>query len=166
MDWWRNNEAASCNHCSGKAKKSIKYSECVSAALGIQHAVRMHHIVFCRLSRGPSGRAVYVNVWMLACWDCGFESRLGHGVYLCCVLMGRGISDELITCLEESYRTWCFVVCDVEISWMRRSWPAFGHSAKRRRRKRTMYVLTLRYVRTTIVAVEKQWVLHKLSVYL
>jgi len=32
----------------------------------------------------------------------------------CCVLSGRGPCDELITCLEESYRLWCFVVCDVE----------------------------------------------------
>ena len=32
----------------------------------------------------------------------------------CCVLSGRGLCDELITCPEESYRLWCVVVCDVE----------------------------------------------------
>jgi hypothetical protein len=31
----------------------------------------------------------------------------------CCVLSGRGLCDELITRLEESYRVWCVVVCDL-----------------------------------------------------
>ena len=32
----------------------------------------------------------------------------------CCVLSGRGLCDELITRLEESYRLCCVVVCDLE----------------------------------------------------
>jgi hypothetical protein len=32
------------------------------------------------------------------------------------VLSGRGLSDELITCPEESYRLCCVVVCDLETS--------------------------------------------------
>jgi len=32
----------------------------------------------------------------------------------CCVLSGRGLSDELITRPEESYRLWRVVVCDLE----------------------------------------------------
>ena len=32
----------------------------------------------------------------------------------CCVLSGRGLCDELITCPEESYRLCCVVVCDLE----------------------------------------------------
>jgi len=32
----------------------------------------------------------------------------------CCVLSGRGLCDEVITCPEESYRLWCVVVCDLE----------------------------------------------------
>ena len=38
----------------------------------------------------------------------------------CCVLLGRGICNELITRPEESYRLWCVVVCDIETLWMRR----------------------------------------------
>ena len=37
---------------------SITYSECVFAALGIQHAMRMHRIVIC----GLSGSTVFFRV--------------------------------------------------------------------------------------------------------
>jgi len=46
----------------------------------------------------------------------------------CCVLSGRGLCDELITRLEESYRLWCVVVCDLKTSWLRRPWPALVRS--------------------------------------
>jgi len=45
------------------------------------------------------------------------------------VLSGRGLCEELITRPEKSYRLWCVVVCDLEISRMRRSWPALGRRA-------------------------------------
>jgi len=47
----------------------------------------------------------------------------GAWMFVCCeryVLSGRGLCDELITRPEESYRLWCVVVCDLEISRMRR----------------------------------------------
>ena len=34
----------------------------------------------------------------------------------CRVLSGRGLCDELITRLEESYRLWCVAECDLETS--------------------------------------------------
>jgi hypothetical protein len=40
--------------------------------------------------------------------------------FVCCVLSGRGLCDELITRPEESYRLWRVVVCDQETSWTRR----------------------------------------------
>jgi hypothetical protein len=47
----------------------------------------------------------------------------------CCVLAGRVLCNEVITCSEES-GLWCVVVCDVGTSSrMRRPWPALGHSA-------------------------------------
>jgi hypothetical protein len=51
----------------------------------------------------------------------------------CCVLPGRGLCDELITRLEKSYRMCYVVVCDLETSRMRRSWPALGRSAKEKK---------------------------------
>ena len=44
----------------------------------------------------------------------------------CCVLSGRGLCDELITRPEESYRLCRIVVCDREVSTMRRPWPTEG----------------------------------------
>ena len=32
------------------------------------------------------------------------------------MLSGRGLCDELITRPEKSYRLWCVVVCDLEIT--------------------------------------------------
>ena len=45
------------------------------------------------------------------------------------MLLSRGLWDELITRTEESYRLWCVVVCDLETSTVRRSWPALGSRA-------------------------------------
>ena len=55
----------------------------------------------------------------------------------CCVLSGRYLCDELIARPEESYRLWCVVVCDLEISRMRRPRPAVG--SQRHRKKYNMY---------------------------
>jgi len=54
----------------------------------------------------------------------------------CCVLSGRGLSDELITRPEQSYRLWCVIVCDLETWRMRRPWPALGRSATEEKYKR------------------------------
>ena len=43
------------------------------------------------------------GAWMFVCYDCR-------------VLSGRGLCDELIIRLEESYRVWYVLKCDLEIS--------------------------------------------------
>ena len=43
--------------------------------------------------------------------------------YKCCVLLVRGLCDELISRLEESNRRWWVAVCDLEALIMRRAWP-------------------------------------------
>ena len=50
----------------------------------------------------------------------------------CYVLSGRGFCNELITRPEESYRLWRVIVCDLETSRMRRSWPALGRSVTKK----------------------------------
>ena len=56
--------------------------------------------------------------------------------YKCCVLWGRGPSDELITRPEESNRLWCVVVCDLETSGMWRPRPASCRSEIKKKHKR------------------------------
>jgi len=43
-----------------------------------------------------------------------------------CLLLGRGLCEGVITRPEESHRLWCVVVCDIENSTMRRTWPTAG----------------------------------------
>jgi hypothetical protein len=57
------------------------------------------------------------GTWMFVCCEC-------------CVSLGRGLCDELITRPEESYRLCRVVVCDIETSW-----PTGGCCAKKKEKK-------------------------------
>ena len=52
----------------------------------------------------------------------------------CCVLLGRGLCDELITHPGDSYRLWCIIACDLETSKMRRLWPTLSNSATKKKK--------------------------------
>ena len=98
--------------------------------------------------------AYFIRIYNIKCsrsqWPCGLSRRsmaarllglwvrIPPGVWMsacceCCVLSGRGLCDGLITRPVESYWVWCVVECDLETSWMRRSWPTGGCSAKRKK---------------------------------
>jgi len=49
-----------------------------------------------------------------------------YDCYECSVLSGRGLCDELIPRLEESYRLWCVVLFDIKTSCMRGPSPTGG----------------------------------------
>ena len=70
-----------------------------------------------------------------------FRIPPGAWMFVCCecrVLSGRGLCDELITRPEESYRLWCVVACDLEISRIRVIWPALGRSATNKKQRRNV----------------------------
>ena len=46
------------NHCCNRKAISITYSECVIVALGIQHVMRMGHIVIC----GLPGSTIFFHI--------------------------------------------------------------------------------------------------------
>jgi len=63
-------------------------------------------------------------------------------------LSRRGLCDGQITRPEESHRPLCVAVCDLETSWMRRSWPTGGGGgglcAKKKQKKIMRYELNVR----------------------
>jgi hypothetical protein len=81
-----------------------------------------------------SGRAVYdMGLRLFACWDCGFESRRGHGCLshvsvVCCQVEVSAVGCSLV----QRSPTECGVSeCDREASIMRRPWPTGGCRAIR-----------------------------------
>ena len=84
---------------------------------------------YCR-SQWPRGlRCSSAAARLLRLW---VRIPLGAWIFVCCeccVLLGRGICDELFPRPEESYQLWCVIVCDLETSRRGRPWPALGRSA-------------------------------------
>ena len=97
--------------------------------LSVHMLVKKLCITICR-SQWPSGlRHGSAATRLLRSW---VRIPPGAWMFVCCecyVLSGRGLCDELISRLEESYRLRCVVVCNLETSRMRRPWPALGRSA-------------------------------------
>jgi hypothetical protein len=50
----------------------------------------------------------------------------------CFVLSGRGLCGWPIPRSEEFHLLWCVTMCDLEMSEMRRPWPALGCCARER----------------------------------
>ena len=87
---------------------------------------------YCSRSQRPCGVRRRSPAARLRLWV-----RISPGAYMsvcceCCMLLGRGLCDELITRPEESYRLWCVVGCDLETSWIRRLWPMVGGPSRQK----------------------------------
>jgi hypothetical protein len=73
----------------------------------------------------------------------------------CCVLSGRGLCDELITCPEVSCRLWwCIAVCDLEKPVNEEAMPRVGQE----RHVKTKYIFIAQGYRITSVYIERMWV--------
>ena len=76
----------------------------------------LHHTV------GAGGGGVFIaytlgasrSHWPLACWDCGFESPLRPECFVWVLCVVRSLCDGPISRLEEFYRLWRVIVCDLE----------------------------------------------------
>ena len=84
----------------------------------------------------PSGHAVYgVGLRLLACWNCGFKSRRGHG---CLSLVSAVYSQVEVSAsgwsVVQRSPTVCGVSeCDREASIVRRPWPTRVCRAKKKK---------------------------------
>ena len=134
-------------HCHTRAQQAVPFGR-----IGVNEVVPCtQQKVFSELTKCSTKHANYASIpvtWPVpmaarskayVCWDC---VRIPPGAWMSlCLLSGRGLCDELITRLQESYRLWCVVVCDLETSWMRRPWPTGGCRAKTK-----LYKITCRRV--------------------
>jgi hypothetical protein len=53
----RNIQVRSCNYCCSGKEINITYLECMSVALGTEHAMRMRHVI-----RGPFGSTIFFYI--------------------------------------------------------------------------------------------------------
>jgi hypothetical protein len=65
----------------------------------------------------------------------------------CCVLLGRGLCDELITRPGESYQLWCVVVCDLENLKNEEAMTCIG-SQRHSKKKKKKYIYIYIYIIT------------------
>ena len=115
--------------------KAIRYSLLLLGYNPVQHVTLLNTIGNCNTM--VSIIIYYILLYGRSQWPHGLRRRsaaarllrswvrIPPGAWMfvcceCCVLSGRGLCDELITCPEESYRLWCVIVCDLETSRMRR----------------------------------------------
>jgi len=84
----------------------------------------------------------------LACWDCGFESRRGHG----CLSLVRVVCCrvEVSATGRSLYRLRGVVLCDLETSRRSRPWSALGCNAEVGKNNQTHGLNRLRAVRTGV----------------
>ena len=78
------------------------------------------------------------GAWMFVCCEC-------------CVLLGRGLCDELITRPEESNRLWCVAVCDLENLKNEEAVTRIGSQRHRKKCNITLHILIHMHVSTLVL---------------
>jgi hypothetical protein len=104
------------------------------------------------LTADASGQAVeFVDLWPIACWDCGFECCRGHGC-LCLVSVvcfQVEVSASGWSLIQRSPTDWCVSECDREASIWGRSCPlwtvASGEKNKTKCMEESPYCKTNRF---------------------
>ena len=86
----RNIEVRSRHHCGCGKAVSITYYECVFVALGIEHAMRMCHIVIC----GLRGSTVFFHI---ISQTARFKKKSVIGLKMCVVIFSTTSSETFST---------------------------------------------------------------------
>jgi hypothetical protein len=121
------------------------------------------YTVQCRSQRSRSLRRRSAAASLLRLWV-----RIPHGTCMPVISVvscqEKSICDELITRLEESYRLWCVVVCDLETSWMRRP-LAHWRMSRQKQTHTVQYMLMSPQTRDTEIkfchTARRKWLLHQ-----
>jgi hypothetical protein len=131
--WWAPNNASKWQMGFNSACKELMYTKSETRSkINLTHHNNKIQFVKCR-SQWPRGlRRRSAAARLLRSW---VPIPRVAWIFVCCVLSGRGLCDELITRPVESYRLWCVVVCEIGTSKMRRPWPALGRSATEKKIK-------------------------------
>jgi hypothetical protein len=77
-------------------------------------------------------------------------------MFVCCVLSGRGLCDELITRPEGSYRLWYVVVCDQETSWYEEAIAHTGLQSQRNKQTNKWFGYKVEHS-TSSAKVKNEW---------
>ena len=123
------------------------------------------------LTSSLSGKnSMLSKIWLLSCWECGFELSKGHEWpsilrVVCCLLeMSLHWSDHLSREILPSVV--CLTQCDLEASAMRGPWPTRGcHDMKRRNCKKNHAIGRMLLLLHVVTLTEEQNI-RKQRVYL
>jgi hypothetical protein len=127
--WWRNRRVSS----EGWTSLDTAMSDQGQLSLARQFMGQVSMTHHCARSQWPSGlKRGSAAARLLGFW---VGIRPGSCTFVfceSCALSGRGLCERLIPRIEETYRLWCVIVCDLETSKMRRPRPALGCCARQK----------------------------------
>jgi hypothetical protein len=132
-------------NCKAKVKYFVLQFEVNIAHCGSSSVLSVLYILKRRFQwpRGVRSRSAATR--LLRLWvRIPTESWMSVVRVVCCQ-SDRGLSEGLINPAVWSYRLWRVVVCDLETTWMRRSWPTGGAVPQKQTSNHPSTVLFLNY---------------------